>query len=85
MELFDGYFGKYPCSELEVCPHLFILEFLQSHLQVNYEMDGKSYVVDKPMTELTKEAVQKEPAVKFKASSESTLYEIVMVNFENKE
>ena len=48
-------------------------------------MDGKSYVVDEPMKELTKEVVQKEPAVKFKASSESTLYEIVMVNFENKE
>ena len=61
--------------------YLTVLKFVQ----VNYEMDGKSYIVDDPMKKLSKETVQQEPMLKFEAASEKTMYEIVMINYDSED
>ena len=83
--LYGDYFEEYPCSQIKVKAKTNKLTLQHLLVKVNFKVGDKSFIVDEPLKELTKEAVQKEPMLRYRAASENSLYEIVLVNFEHSE
>ena len=86
-KLYNDYFGHFPCYRLKVDLLFIYPDFsFSSFCKARFDVMSK-YEVDDPLKDISSTSLymnnEEEPTIQFEGASETTLYELFMLDFEN--